>query len=135
MENNVIVAKLDHGTDIFKDIEEILKEKGKESAVVVSGIGMLTDLKLGYYDIETGEYSWGEFDEPVELVSLNGTISDEGTIHLHASIGGEDHRLKGGHLGSGTVFNVVELVVLVFDDIRLSRALDEERGSKLLTVR
>ncbi len=134
IEDNVVVAKLDHESDIFQSINKILKDLNRESALIVSGIGMLKDFKLGFYDSVKGEYRWESFDEPMELVTLGGSISDEGTIHLHASVSGEDHVLRGGHLKGGEVFNVVELVMLVFDDMLLTREYDEDRKMDLLSM-
>ncbi len=134
IEDNIVVAKLDHETSIFKSMEKILKDLDRESALIVSGIGMLKDFKLGFYNSEKGEYQWESFDEPMELVTLGGSISDEGTIHLHASVSGKDHVLSGGHLEGGEVFNVVELVMLVFNGMVLSREYDEERKMRLLSM-
>ncbi|MFO8109145.1 MAG: DNA-binding protein [Thermoplasmata archaeon] len=135
IEKNIVVAKLDHGANIFQDIKDILSELDRNSGMVVSGIGMLKDFKLGYYNSKNGEYSWENFHEPMELVNLGGSISDEGTIHLHASISGEDHMLRGGHLDNGTIFNVVEMVILVFDDVTLTRKYDKSRKMNLLSMR
>lgn len=134
-EGNTVVAKLDHGADPFGDIKEILSKMGKDGAVVISGIGMIQDFKLGYYDSEEGKYSWEVFHEPMELVSLGGSVSDDGTVHLHASVSGDDHVLFGGHLEGGRVFNVLELVMMVFHDIAIKREYDGDRDMNLLSVR
>lgn len=133
-EGNVVAAKLDHGVKFFEALRKILEDIDSESAIIISGIGMLTDFKLGYYDSETGEYSWEEFDEPMEMVSVKGSIAGRESIHLHAALAGKDHVLRGGHLESGRVFNVCELTMLVFDKLRLSRKLDASRDMELLSV-
>ncbi len=133
-EGNIVVAKLDHGCDFFESLRGLLKEVGKEGAVVVGGIGMLKDFKLGYYNSFKDEYQWKEYPEPMELVSIEGSIADDGSIHIHAVVSGEDHIANSGHLKGGKVFNVVEVTLNVFEDIDIKRKMDEDRGSELLSV-
>ncbi len=135
IEGNVLVAKLDDGMDIFNALETIMNEIEQDSAVVVSGIGMLNDFKTGFYNRDTGTYEWMEFNEPKELLSLKGSITEEGSMHLHVEVAGKDHEVLGGHLEGGKVFNVVELAMLVFEDVKLSRKRDEELDMDLLSVR
>ncbi|MBS3781276.1 MAG: DUF296 domain-containing protein [Candidatus Thermoplasmatota archaeon] len=135
LENNILVAKLDDGEDLFGSLEDIMDEIDPKSAVVLSGIGMLRDFKVGFYNRDTGEYEWEEFTEPKELLSLNGSITEEGSMHLHVEIGGRDHDVSGGHLDGGKVFNVTELTLLVFKELTLSRKRDEELDMYLLSVR
>ncbi|MGM0510916.1 MAG: PPC domain-containing DNA-binding protein [Thermoplasmatota archaeon] len=133
-EGNIVVAKFDHGCDLFESLRTLLKEVDREGAIVVAGIGMLKDFKLGYYDSIKDEYQWKEYPEPMELVSIEGSIADDGSIHIHAVVSGEDHIANSGHLKGGDIFNVVEVTLNVFDDIDIKRKLDEDRGSELLSV-
>ncbi len=135
LENNILVAKLDDGEELFQSLEKIMSEIDQKSAVVLSGIGMLRDFKVGFYNEETGDYEWDEFVEPKELLSLNGSITEEGSMHLHVEVGGRDHDVTGGHLDGGKVFNVAELTLLVFEELTLSRKKDEDRDMYLLSVR
>ncbi len=131
-EGNVFVAKLDHDTDLFTDLQDIFE--GFNCGLIVSGIGMLKDFKLGFYDSDTGTYEWEEFSEGMELLTLNGSITADETIHLHAVVSGKDHIARGGHLEGGRVHNVVELTGLLFETITLRRLMDELSGSELLTI-
>lgn len=131
-EGNILMAKLDHQTDIFDVLSELFKDT--HGAMVVSGIGMLRDFKLGYYDSESGEYQWKEYQDCMELLSLCGSAAKDGSIHLHAVVSGEDHAAVGGHLKGGTIHNVVELTAIVPDKIELNRRFNEVTGSELLSV-
>ncbi len=135
IEGNVLVAKLDDGMDLFEALENIMDEIEQDSAAVVSGIGMIRDFKTGFYDKETGTYDWMEVSEPKELLSLKGSITEEGSMHLHVEAAGKDHDVFGGHLEGGEVYNVVELTMLVFNDLELKRVMDEELDTELLSVR
>ncbi|MFW6038241.1 MAG: PPC domain-containing DNA-binding protein [Candidatus Saliniplasma sp.] len=134
-EGNILVAKLDDGADIFDTLREIMDRIGERSAMLISGIGMITDFKLGYYNSETGDYEWEQYAEPMELLSMKGSFTADGTIHIHAEVSGPDHDVKGGHLDGGRVFNVNEITMLVFDEIEMIRELDEIRDMTLLAFR
>ncbi|MFW6304986.1 MAG: PPC domain-containing DNA-binding protein [Candidatus Saliniplasma sp.] len=134
-EGNILVAKLDDGADIFDTLREIMDRIGERSAMLISGIGMITDFKLGYYNSETGDYEWEQYAEPMELLSMKGSFTADGTIHIHAEVSGPDHDVKGGHLDGGRVFNVNEITMLVFAEIEMIRELDEVRDMTLLAFR
>ncbi len=131
-EGNILMAKLDHETDIFEVLTELFKDT--QGAMVVSGIGMLKDFQLGYYDSESGEYQWKDYPDGMELLSLCGSAAKDGSIHLHAVVSGEDHAAVGGHLKGGMIHNVVELTAIVPEKVKLNRRLNDETGSKLLSV-
>jgi len=81
---------------------------------------------LGYFD--RGSYLRKAFDEPHELLSLQGTISSEGDnrIHIHASVADKQHRSFGGHLMRGKVWMSNEISLLMLDGVRSRRAVDPE---------
>lgn len=135
IENNMLVAKLDDGDDLFESLDKMMDEIEQDSAFVIGAIGMLKDFKVGFYDKESGDYSWDEFNEAKELLSLKGSITADDTVHLHVEAAGEDHKVFGGHLEGGRVFNVAELTMFVFDDIELLRKRDAELDTDLLSVR
>lgn len=126
------MAKLDHDTELFSDLHDIFVEFN--CGLIVSGIGMLKDFKLGFYDSDTGTYEWEEYSECMELLSLNGSITADETIHLHAVVSGRDHIARGGHLEGGRVHNIVEITGLLLDTIILRRLMDEFSGAELLTI-
>lgn len=135
IEGNILVAKLEHEEDFFESLEKIMSEIEQKSAVLVTAIGMLNDFSLGFYNMETGEYEFKEYNEPMELVSVHGSITEEGSIHMHAQLADENHHVHGGHLENGTVFNVNEITMLVFNDLRMTRERDEELDTDLLSVK
>lgn len=135
LENNMLVAKLDDGEDFFESIENIMSEIDHKSAVLISGLGMLKNLRLGFYNRNTGDYEWDELNEPKELLSVKGSITKEGTMHFHAQVSGKDHKVIGGHLDEAEVFNVTELTMLVFEEMELDRVRDENLDMDLLSVR
>lgn len=133
-EKNLIVAKLDDGEDLFESIREIIKKHSISSAVVLSGIGMLRDFVLGYFDGK--EYQKKRFESPCELLSLQGSITTEGEtiIHLHTSLADESRNVIGGHLFEAEVCSLNELVIQKLDDVALSRKSNPLTGLKELDI-
>ncbi len=115
--------------DFFRSLEEACRQHKVKTAVLVSAVGMLSDVELKAF-IGNGQYSVSSFTEPMELVSATGTIAlqPDGTyaIHIHACLA--DHRANafGGHLGTGKVKVTNELVLLLSDAPIIRR--QEETG-------
>ncbi len=106
-------------------LPEALIGLGVPAAGILCGIGMLRDLVLGYWDGE--KYVEERIGEPVELLSLQGNIGDEGgkpVVHAHAVAGRKGGEAIGGHLLSATVHNTAELVLLSLPGVRLARRRD-----------
>jgi len=130
----LIVAKLDDGEDLFSSIEDIIEKHEIRSGVVLSGIGMLRNFVLGFFDGK--EYQRKEFKDPCELVSLQGSLTTEGetVIHLHASLADEDRNVIGGHLFQAEVCSLNEIAIRKLDELNLTRKLDPETGLKTLDL-
>ncbi len=131
-DKSLVIARLDDGEDLFKSLEEVIEKHQIKSGLVVSGIGMLRDFTLGYFDGK--EYQKKVFDEPCELVSLQGSISTKGetVIHLHTSLADEDNTVIGGHLFSAEVYSLNEIVIRKLEEVTLRRELHPKTGLKML---
>ncbi len=133
-EKSLIIAKLDDGENLFESLKEIIEKHGIKSGLVLSGIGMLRNFVLGYYD--GSEYQKKEFEDPCELLSLQGSITTKGetVIHLHTSLADESRNVVGGHLFEAEVCSLNELVIRKLDDIVLSRESNPVTGLKELDI-
>jgi len=117
-ENGLIVARLDEGEDVFVDIAALSKKYFLRSALIISGIGMLEDPVLGYFDQE--KYVEHKFEGCYELLAMHGSIAD-GAVHIHLTLGNEKSLTFGGHLLGAKVKVNVELVIQKLNRIKLSR--------------
>ncbi len=112
-QGNIYIAKFTEG-DALENLEGLAQRFDIRSAVILSGIGMLDEASIGYYD--GTEYATTTLEEPAELVSMNGNVGrkrDSNTVacHLHVALAQRDHTLVGGHLMSGKVAVVNEIVL------------------------
>ncbi|UCH71936.1 MAG: DNA-binding protein [Thermoplasmatales archaeon] len=118
---------------INEKLKAVCKKHKIETAVVISGIGQLKNVELGYFK-EKGNYSSEYFQGPFELLSLNGNICKQGgeyLLHLHTVLGTGKKKTIGGHLISGIV-EVTNEIVLLKTNIKLKRKLDNKTGLKTL---
>jgi len=112
------IVRLVDGEDLVQSLREI----GVDSAVIVAAIGMLRALRFGYWNGRT--YEEKEIENPVELISMQGTIArsaDGRAIHCHVSVAGRDGVVRGGHLLAATVTNTAEIALLLIPGIALDR--------------
>lgn len=134
-QGHMVVAKLSKGENVFTALREIIARHEIVSGLVISGIGMLRDVKLGYFSGE--EHEPRVFKKPRELLALHGSITTEGetVIHLHCALSDETYNVVGGHLIDAEVAVVAELTIARLKKMRLGRELNPETGLKELAVR
>lgn len=135
IEGRYIIAKLEDGEEVFECIEKLIHEHGLSSGIILSGIGMLRNLEIGYFNGK--EYDFKGFSEPMELLSMHGSITTkpEPVIHIHVSLGNNTYEVVGGHLKSGIVNSVNEISILKLQDVELTRELNENTGLKELNIK
>src|SRR5262249_18816556 len=74
------------------------------------------------------------FTEPLEIVSLAGTLSPDG-VHVHISLSRADGSCIGGHLGHGSIVHpTAELVLADLPDVDFRRLPDAATGYAELNV-
>ena len=133
-EGHIVVAKLSKGENLFAALKEIIEKHDIVSGLVISGIGMLRNVELGYYSGE--EHEPKRFERPRELIALHGSITTGGetVIHLHCALSDEKYEVVGGHLIDAEVAVTAELVIAKLSKIELGRELNPGTGLKELSV-
>ncbi|MCI4328721.1 MAG: DUF296 domain-containing protein [Thermoplasmata archaeon] len=123
------------GERLPDSLAEFARRNQVEAAAVAMGIGQFVEAKVGFWN--GSEYVPRSLPTPVEVVSLSGSIAQadgEPSIHLHAVLGTPDHGAVSGHLLSGTVGLLVEMLVIVFPGRRFGRPFDESLGLRRLDL-
>lgn len=116
-----IVVRLHKGDLLKESIKDICIINNIKAGVVVSSVGSLNKARIR----NAGATDVKEFNEPLEIISLNGTVSIE-RIHLHISVSNKDYNVYGGHLMDGSIVNTtVELVILDLDNYEFAKEFDE----------
>ncbi|GEM_PF-332733 len=122
-EKDLIMVKFSEG-HIITNLSSLMDDNCFDSALVISGIGMLKNTTIGYFNGKN--YVKEHIKDPVELVSLQGNIarlqeSNEVVCHLHAAVADQNHQLKGGHLMDGEATVVNEIALKKLDGIKIRR--------------
>lgn len=102
----------------------------------ISGIGGLSSVELGFYDLVRREYLFHEFHELLEICNLNGNIAlvnDKPFAHLHVVLSRPDYSCLGGHLKEGTLGGTGEFFITSYPTT-VGREADEQTGLKLLSL-
>jgi predicted DNA-binding protein with PD1-like motif len=130
-----IVARLDYGADLLDAITALAEEHGVLMGEL-RAIGALQRGRLSSFDQLTPDaqqrsYRQVELEEPLEIVSLLGTVSrrDGATaVHAHACLADEAGQCYGGHVEHGCVVFACELVLETLAGTPLQRVYDEVTG-------
>lgn len=131
----VIVERLNPKTDLKNEIKRIASKNAITSGCIINAVGSLTSVKVRTDATKEGE-TFKEFGK-VEIVSLTGTIGEMGE-HIHVHLSGSDinGNVIGGHMSEGCIVKTtVELMILVFEDLRFLTRLDPTTGFKELYVK
>ena len=132
-DDGIVVIRLHEGEDLFPTLGKALEQVDLRYGVILTGVGMLKDFELGWFDHATKGYVKKEFATPHELAAMSGTIAvsadDPGTVmpHVHVAMAGPDLGLVGGHLWKATVTILNEISIKrVGKD--MVRRLNDETG-------
>lgn len=133
--DDLIFIRLFPNENFHKKIKEICKKHKIITAVVISGIGQLKNLKLGYFK-HKNNYTEEKFEKTFELLSLSGIItkqSNEYDVHFHVVLGDENKNCKGGHLIDANV-EVTNEIIMMKSSQKLYRIIEKETGLKGLCL-
>ena len=75
-----------------------------------------------------------EFNQNFEIISLTGTLSQNGP-HLHISLADNEGRVIGGHLKEGCLINTTaEVIIGDNENMKFSRKFDQKTNFKELII-
>jgi predicted DNA-binding protein with PD1-like motif len=138
-DKNTYVLKANVGEEVIGQLQEFCKEQ-KIGAAKFFAIGSAKELKLGWYDVATKEYTWQEFSEELEIISLLGTIAwkpfdlaqgKEVIAHAHGSFSNRQMQVVGGHVAKLVVGAACEIVLEKFEG-HIEKAYDDQTGLNLM---
>jgi predicted DNA-binding protein with PD1-like motif len=126
-----VILRLDHGADVLESVKLAVKNE-QSTMVIITGLGMITEFELGYFD--RGTYIKKSFDEPHELLAMQGTVSSKGEprIHIHATVADKGHMAFGGHLMRGKVWMSNEICMARLEGLPSTRSIDPAKKVGIL---
>ena len=129
-----VMIRLDHGEDILGSVSNAVREE-TSTMLVATGLGMISDFELGFFD--QGIYIKRSYDEPHELLALQGSISTAGEprIHIHATVANKEHQAFGGHLMRGKAWMSNEIGMVRLDGVKSVREYDSAKTVGILHIK
>ena len=118
------VFRLTKGTDLKKSIANYCFKNNILAGVIVSSVVSLDKCVMR----NAGATEIKEINGPLEIISLNGTVSIN-RIHLHLSVSNSELLVFGGHLVDGSIVNTTaEIVIIELDSYVFDKEFDESTG-------
>lgn len=103
--------RLTPGTDLKAALERFVHDHAILAGYILSCAGSLSHARLRMAGAIGDPVAFRTFAEPMEIVSLTGTLGLDGP-HLHAALAGPDGLCVGGHLVHGCIVNTTAEVVI-----------------------
>ncbi|MDD5010165.1 MAG: DUF296 domain-containing protein [Syntrophorhabdaceae bacterium] len=131
--DKIFLTRLPHNGDLFLSIKDVFKENSIQMGFFTA-IGAVKTAHAAFYDQGTKTYTDFIIDEPAEILSCVGNVSEvdgDLSVHAHITLGLKDGTAKGGHLLEGTIIFASELFGIALDGQRLERRFDDITGLKL----
>ncbi len=127
-----IVLRVDRGEEVMSAITTLC-EKENIRLASIAGLGAADRLVMGLYDIETQCFSETVLEQPLEITSLIGSVTEmDGKPYLHVHVNAADAkgRAYGGHLKSVRISGTAEIFLTVIDG-HVGRKKDDITGTGL----
>ena len=113
-----------------------LAEKENLTCGWINGLGAISEIEVGYWDIEKKIYEKQNFNNHYELLSLIGNISlvdNKPFIHTHISFSDTKYNVFGGHLFDAKVIAAAEFCIFT-SEYNLHRKLNCDIGLSLWNI-
>ncbi len=136
----IVVMRLTPGSDLLQSIEEVAREQGITTGLILGGAASLRRVVLrnprGYpksFPITDEERIFTSLEGPLEILAISGNISlrEDGQMVVHAHVtvssGCPESIAYGGHLVAGAIiYSTGELVLAETEGIELRRVFNEQ---------
>ncbi|MDP7116294.1 MAG: DNA-binding protein [Candidatus Woesearchaeota archaeon] len=132
---NTFIIRLEKDEKIIESLTQFCEENNIKAGSF-HGLGACEEATLAHYNLETKEYTEKTLKQPLEILHLNGNISEmEGKPYLHVHIVLSDTEMKalGGHLKEAIVGPTCEIFLTPLENA-INRKKDKEIGLNLLDM-
>lgn len=106
-----LVVRIDRGEEVMTELRALC-ERERIHLAAVSGLGAADYVDMGLYDVEKQEYQGMTLEQPLEITSLIGSVTEEDGkpyLHLHINVADASGRAYGGHLRECRIGGTCEL--------------------------
>jgi predicted DNA-binding protein with PD1-like motif len=126
----IVTLRLKPNQDLKEELNKFAKDNKIKAGVILTCVGSLKNAKIRF----ANERVVKAFNEKFEIVSLVGTLSENGN-HIHISISNAVGETIGGHLKEGCIiYTTAEIVIGKIKNISFTRELDDETKFRELKI-
>jgi predicted DNA-binding protein with PD1-like motif len=130
------IIVLEKGEELLDCLNEMAVSHDLKGAWL-NGLGGAAEVTIGFRDPIAKKYDWQDYNEPLEILSLQGNLAwvdGQPFWHIHGVFSGSNNQAIGGHVKRLLVGLTCELLITAMP-ASLTRVVDDETGLKLLVVR
>lgn len=131
--DSTYIIKLEPGEAVLKTLTDFCTSEGIKNGTL-QAIGAVESVSCGYYELPTKQYHFRQYNEMVEVVSLQGNVAlKDGApfLHIHAVFTNTKNEAFGGHVEEMVVGVTLEVVLNVLPS-KVERVYDEGIGLFLM---
>jgi uncharacterized protein len=130
MSMKIVAFRLHPKQDLKAELMRCVTENHIQAGVVLACVGSLARAVVRL----AGDGLVRTWEEKMEILSLNGTLSQDG-VHLHVALADKNGNAFGGHLlGECLIHTTAEIVIGELDNLKFTRTVDAATGYKELVV-
>ncbi|MGD1950519.1 MAG: PPC domain-containing DNA-binding protein [Leptolyngbyaceae cyanobacterium] len=127
---DVIAIRLKPGEDLKQSLLRYCIDQKIDAAYMLSCVGSLRQAAIRFANQPEGTV----LEQPLEIVSLEGTLSQHG-VHLHIAVSDSEGQVIGGHLMDGSnIYTTAEIVLGIVPNALFKRKIDPLTGYRELTI-
>tara|TARA_Y100000310_G_scaffold262781_1_gene272579 strand:- start:3771 stop:4190 length:420 start_codon:yes stop_codon:yes gene_type:complete len=133
--DKTFIIRLEKEDKIIESLTTFCKDNNIKAGYF-TGLGACESALLAHYSLETKKYSEKNLKEPLEIIHLNGNISEmnnEPYLHVHIAVSNDKMQVFGGHLKEAVIGPTCEIFLTPLEKT-LNRKPDEEIGLNLLDI-
>ena len=111
-----VFVRIDPGERLVESLAAVATRSEFPAAAIVSGVGMLNGIELGFFDIGLDDYRCKMFDGVFDLSVILGNIVRRDGIyvpHVHAVFNNSAHATYSGHVMEATCHITTEVFLSV----------------------
>jgi predicted DNA-binding protein with PD1-like motif len=129
-----LAVRLSPGADLKAELARLTQAHALRAGCILTCVGSLARARLRMPGPLGADAVVESFDEPMEIVSLTGTLGPDG-MHVHIGLARADGACVGGHLVSGCIVHTAaELVIGDLEGAEFRRRPDPATGYAELSV-
>lgn len=122
--NDCLFVRLEPEEAIIQQLKEVARIRSVRTGAITSGVGMLKNIELGFFQIKSDSYERHRMSGIFDLSSIQGNITwngDQPVPHVHMTFNDAKMRTFSGHVIEGHCHITMEIFVQRLDSMNLHR--------------